>query len=114
MFTMRQGQPIFARKFSCSCPSSYIGETINVRARINQHFTPSHKGKPYLHITECEMYQKELSESGLDPKSFFQSRFKILEQNMDLRERKKLEAVHIVLDRPDLNIQVHHESISFV
>jgi hypothetical protein len=66
-----------------------------------------------LHITECEKYQSELRKSRLDPRRFFYSKFEVIEQNLEYAERKKLEAVHIVLQNPDLNVQVQHEEISF-
>ena len=101
-------------EFQCVCPSSYIGETISMEARLEQHFQPSRENKPYLHITECVKYQKELRRSRIDPRSFFNSRFRVIERNLDYLEREKLEAVHIVLKDSDLNKQVQHANISFV
>jgi hypothetical protein len=100
-------------KFQCVCPSSYIGETVSIKARLEQHFQPSRQNKQYLHITECEKYQSELRKSRLDPRRFFYSKFEVIERNLEYAERKKLEAVHIVLQNPDLNVQVQHEEISF-
>jgi len=85
-----------------------------MEARLEQHFQPSRENKPYLHITECVKYQKELRRSRIDPRSFFNSEFRVIERNLEYLEREKLEAVDIVLKDSDLNKQVQHANISFV
>ena len=107
-------------KYLCPCKSFYIGETKRLlQIRAHDHQTKSRNTHIYQHISTCATYIKEASEFALNypnqftsPKKakvvFFKSKFSVLEKGFrNEHARKKCEAYHIKLQRPDINDQIH-------
>ena len=106
-------------KFTCECKVSYIGESENLQARISQHGRESGKTAVFSHLKSCDKY-KMAFEALPDANrfatkgKFLREHLTVLDRNLRYDERKVKEALHIKLERPELNVQVAHRSISFI
>ena len=106
-------------KFTCECKTSYIGESENAKKRIAQHGQRSGKTAVFPHIDTCEKYKsafEALPDAHIYASRgrFLKQHFEILEKNLNLNERRDKEAIYIKLEKPKLNIQVAHRSVTFI
>ena len=116
-------------EFICVCDSNYIGETCQIlHSRIKQHKGQS-ESHVNQHILTCEEYQKTFTEKyQIEPdnlpsiytmhkyrREFLEEHFKLLETNLtNTAHRKIVEGLLITLRNPVLNIQVAHETMTFL
>ena len=73
----------------------------------------------FPHIDTCEKYKsafEALPDAHIYASRgrFLKQHFEILEKNLNFNERRDKEAIYIKLEKPKLNIQVAHRSVTFI
>ena len=91
-------------KFSCAgCGSSYIGETTrHLSTRVDEHIKRDKNSHIFKHLNGNESCVNALNSNS----------FSIIDSANNAFDLKIKEALHIIWDKPDLNTQVHHFSLS--
>ena len=90
-------------KFSCAgCNACYIGETArHYNTRVKEHLKTDRASHIYKHLNSFEICRSVCNEHC----------FKIIDQASSYYDLKIKEALHILWEKPLLNVQVKHFNI---
>ena len=123
-------KPGITYNFKCHCQTQYIGETKRqLISRIKEHNRPSSgtaisehiHGSNNKMINPCTTYNNLLTDTYGDKPNpseklnFIKNCFKVTETSLtNYNFRKDLEAIQIILTKPELNAQIPHRNISII